>query len=154
MKNLFLLFLIVLVLFLIEFFLWMKNFFFVTLLFFVIIFLTLLYLSRLTENLETFKKLVILIFRNMDTVILIILKNFYHFFYILISRNSEDDIVEKKITLEKKDPIFNLFIRLIFLMDITILNVYLTEKYINIKIKKDFDSEIYQTRYDRMIQKL
>ncbi|MEO0288417.1 MAG: hypothetical protein ABIN00_02120 [candidate division WOR-3 bacterium] len=90
----------------------------------------------------------------MDTVILIILKNFYHFFYILISRNSEDDIVEKKITLEKKDPIFNLFIRLIFLMDITILNVYLTEKYINIKIKKDFDSEIYQTRYDRMIQKL
>ncbi|MEO0233756.1 MAG: hypothetical protein ABIN39_05490 [candidate division WOR-3 bacterium] len=155
MKNFFLLFFIILMLLLVEILLWMKNFFLVILVFIIIIFLIFLYLSMLTENLKTFKKLLSLIFRNMDTVVLIIIKNFYYFFYILISRNNnENDIIEKKINLEKDDPIVNLFIKLIFFMDITILNIYFTEKYLNIKIKKDFDSEIYQTRYNRMIQKL
>lgn len=107
----------------------------------------------LTENLKTFKKLVNLFTKNFDTIFLIILKNFYYFFYILINRNSEDDIVEKKINFEKDDQIFNLFVKLIFLMDITIVNVYFTEKFLNLKIKKGFDSEIYQKRYNRMVQK-
>ncbi|MEJ5306889.1 MAG: hypothetical protein WHT27_01135 [candidate division WOR-3 bacterium] len=154
MKNFLLLFFIILFLFMIEIFLWIKNFFLVILSFFIVIFLTFLYLSRMTEDLKTFKKLVSLFFKNIDTIFLIVLKNFYFFTYLILKRNTEDDIIEKKINLEKNDQIFNHFLKLIFFMDITILNLYFTEKSLNIKIKRDFDSEIYQTRYYRMLRKL
>jgi hypothetical protein len=108
----------------------------------------------MTEDLKTFKKLVSLFFKNIDTIFLIVLKNFYFFTYLILKRNTEDDIIEKKINLEKNDQIFNHFLKLIFFMDITILNLYFTEKSLNIKIKRDFDSEIYQTRYYRMLRKL